>query len=227
MKRNRLFSRIRSRLNERLVRPRVRELFFRDLVEQTGNFGAVSWMGQPIWQNLFDLWTIQEVIVSLRPALLLECGTNRGGSALFYAHLFDLLGHGRVVSIDIERLHDISHPRIDFLIGDSTAPAMVEQVAEMVEDAQGPVMVILDSDHSEAHVRRELDCYAPFVTPNSYFLVQDGVIDTLSSFASARPGPLPAIKSFLNSRDDFTVDHALCDRFPVTHHPLGWLQRVA
>ena len=53
-------------------------------------------MGVPIWQNVLDLWTIQETISELKPALLIETGTNRGGSALFYAHLMDLLGHGPV-----------------------------------------------------------------------------------------------------------------------------------
>ena len=61
---------------------------------------SVRWMGQPIWQNVLDLWTIQETIVAVRPDLLIECGTNRGGSSLFFAHLFDLHGarardHGR------------------------------------------------------------------------------------------------------------------------------------
>jgi hypothetical protein len=45
----------------------------------------------------------------VQPALVIECGTNRGGSALFYAHLFDLLGKGRVLTIDVESMHQLSH----------------------------------------------------------------------------------------------------------------------
>jgi len=85
--------------------------------------------------------------------------------------------------------------------------------------------VVQDSDHSEAHVRRELDLYAPLVTPGSYCLVQDGVIDTLPAFAAGRPGPLPAITDFLRSTDLFEVDDARCHRFLITHHPRGWLRR--
>src|SRR5438132_10433130 len=68
----------------------IRSRFFRDLVRKTKNFGSVTWLGQPIWQNVLDLWTIQETIAEVRPRLLIETGTNRGGSSLFYANLFDL-----------------------------------------------------------------------------------------------------------------------------------------
>jgi cephalosporin hydroxylase len=163
----------------------------------------------------------------VKPELLIECGTNRGGSSMFYAHLFDLMGQGRVVTIDVEKLHNYSHPRVTYLLGSSTAPEIVDRVAALVAEARGPVMVILDSDHSEPHVRKELDCYARFVTPNSYCLVQDGVIDTHPAFAVDRPGPLPAIESFLSTTTDFEIDHARCERFLITHHPKGWLRRKA
>ena len=89
----------------------------------------------------------------------------------------------------------------------------------------GPVMVILDSDHSQQHVRRELDCYTPMVTPGSYCLVQDGVIDTLSVFRRYRPGPLPAIEDFLRTTELFELDEERCKRFVILHHPKGWLRR--
>ncbi len=85
--------------------------------------------------------------------------------------------------------------------------------------------MILDGDHKCDHVRRELECYTPFVTPGSYCLVQDGVIDTLSIFSDDRPGPLLAIEDFLESTDLFEVDRERCERFLITHHPKGWLRR--
>jgi cephalosporin hydroxylase len=199
--------------------------FFGDLVKHTGNFGRTTWLGQPIWQNVLDLWTIQETLAEIRPELLIECGTNRGGSSLFYAHLFDLLGSGSIVTIDIEKLHDLTHPRVTCLLGSSTSPEILAVVRDRVAKSRGPVMVILDSDHSEAHVSRELACYTPLVTPGSYCLVQDGVIDTLPFFKAARPGPLPAIDAFLRTTTDFELDRERCQRFLITHHPHGWLRR--
>lgn len=207
-----------------LARP-VRWLFFQDLIAHTNNFGSTTWMNQPIWQNVLDLWTIQEALCEIKPALLIECGTNRGGSSLFYAHLFDLIDHGRVVTIDVKRMHDLTHPRITYLLGSSTAPDVVETVRQAAAAVKGAIFVILDSDHSQSHVRRELDCYAPLVTPGSFCLVQDGVIDTLWMLRGDRPGPLPAIKDFLKTHPEFEVDGERERRFLVTHHPMGWLRR--
>jgi len=217
--------RLLRKLYDRLLRPTVHALFFRELVSRTHNFDTVSWLGHPIWQNVLDLWTIQETIAQVRPGLLIESGTNRGGSSLFFAHLFDLMGKGEVVTVDVERLHNLSHPRITYLIGSSTSEEIVDVMRKRAAACTGPVMVILDSDHSQDHVRRELEYYAPLVTPGSYCLVQDGVIDTLSMFRTGRPGPLPAIEDFLRSSDAFVVDTARCERFLITHHPKGWLRR--
>lgn len=209
----------------RTIRGMVRRMFFTDLVLQTNNFGGVNWMGHPIWQNVFDLWTMQETIVETKPHLIIESGSFRGGSALFYAHLFDLLGQGGVISIDVKQWHEVSHPRITFIEGSSVGDAVLANVRAAVSRVDGPVMVILDSDHSEAHVLKELEAYAPFVTAGSFMLVQDGVIDVLGIFHGDRPGPLPAIRKFLADHPEFEFDRARGERFPITHHPLGWLRR--
>lgn len=217
------------------IRRAVARKFFKYLVSKTRNFSHTTWLGRPIWQNLFDIQTIQETIVELQPALIIECGTNLGGSSMYYAHLFDLLaaekrlkpGRGRIVTIDIEKMHDLSHPRITYLIGSSTAPEIFAQVKAMADAAAaaGPIMVILDSDHSMHHVRAELELYAPLVTPGSFCLVQDGVIDVLPNFAGGRPGPLPAIHDYLKTHPEFEIDRERCDRYLITHHPDGWLRR--
>ncbi len=222
-----MFARIAERIYRRLFAPRVPAWFFDQLITRTDNFSNVTWLGQPVWQNVLDLWIMQEVIAKIKPALLIETGTNRGGSALFFAHLFDLIGNGQVVTIDVEKLHAITHPRITFLLGSSTSPVIIEQVRHLARNADGPVMVTLDSDHCQEHVRAELETYAPLVTPGSYCLVQDGVIDTLPRFAAGRPGPLPAVEAFLSAHPEFEVDVTRCEKFLISHHPRGWLKRIA
>ena len=219
------FSQLCGSLMRRLCPAFLRRLMDDEFVHRTGNYGNLTWLGNPIWQNMADLWIIQEVISSVRPALIIETGTNRGGSSLFYAHLMDLMNHGSIITVDVEKLHDHSHPRIRYLIGSSTSEEILSQVRAAVASTSGPVLVILDSDHSEAHVAGELTHYHTFVTPGSYLHVQDGVIDTLPRFAAARPGPLPAIQRFLAGNPGFQVDTLLCEKFPITHHPLGWLRR--
>jgi cephalosporin hydroxylase len=212
-------------LYRRTVGRVVERLFQLDLIEKTDNFSNVRWLGAPVWQNVLDLWLIQEAIEEIRPSLLIECGTNRGGSALFYANLFDLIGSGRVITIDVERMHELDHPRVEFIEGSSTDPSVIDRVREAAAEAEGPVMVILDSDHREAHVAAELEAYAPVVTPGSLLHVQDGVIDQLTIFRHERPGPLQAIERFLERHSEFVWERERSEKFVITHHPKGWLRR--
>jgi hypothetical protein len=135
---------------------------------------------------------------------------------LFYANLFDLMDHGRLITVDVERLHSLKHPHVEFLVGSSVEPRIVERMHAAVEAADGPVMVILDSDHSVSHVAAELELYAPFVTPGSLLHVQDGIIDELFIMRSDRPGPLPAIKHFLAAHPEFTWDRERSEKFLIT-----------
>ncbi len=208
-------------------RAQLIEQFHTALVAETDNYRGLTWLGKPIWQPPLDLWTLQETIFEIRPELIIETGTFRGGSSYFFAQLFDLMGQGRVITIDIEKLHDLSHPRITYLIGDSVSPEVVGQVHEEVERTEGPVMVILDSDHTKSHVLGELEVYSRFVSPGSYVNVQDGVIDVLPRFAAGKPGPLAAITEFLERHPEFEVDRDRSERFLITHHPSGWLRRIA
>ena len=205
----------------------VAQEFQAQLIAKTENFGHVTWLGKPMWQSVLDLQTVQETIYDVKPDLLIECGTYKGGSSYFFAQLFDLMDHGRVITVDIEKLHDLSHPRVTYLIGDCASPAIVQQVEAEVKKTAGPIMVVLDSDHHAAHVSKEIQAYHRFVTPGSYLHVQDGVIDTQPQFAHSRPGPLRAIEAFLAQNSDFELDVAKSERFLITHHPKGWLKRKA
>ncbi len=207
-----------------IARP-VRKLFFADLIRHTNYFHNIHWLGNQVFQNVLDLWTTADTIAEVRPQLIIESGTYQAGSALFYASLFDLMGFGHVITIDVERRHNHEHPRVEFWIGDSTSEAVVDRASAAAQQQSGAVMVILDSDHASAHVKCEMDAYAPMVTPGSYLLVQDGVIDTLGIFRDRRPGPLAAIRAFLREHDEFEVDGERSNRFLITHHPSGWLRR--
>lgn len=199
---------------------------FDDLIAESNNFGDVSWLGHPIWQNPLDLWTMQEVISSLRPTAILETGTNRGGSSRFYAHLLRLLEiDGTVVTVDIERLHDLREPNVEYLIGDSVGAPVLDRMRQVAAESPGPVLVILDSDHAADHVLAEMDAYSGLVTPGSLMQVQDGVIDVLPRFVSGRPGPLDAIERWLPSHPEFEVVDEWDQRFLLSHHPRGWLRR--
>lgn len=181
--------------------------------------------GVTTWKCPLDLWVYQEMIHELRPDLIVETGTAFGGSALFLADLCETLGHGHVVTIDIrDRATEVEHPRLTKLIGSSADPAMRDQATAAVPNA-GPVLIILDSDHSFAHVRAELDLWYDLVTPGSYLVVEDTNINGHPVLPGFGPGPAEAVAAFLAGRTDFIVDTAR-ERLLLTWNPGGYLRRT-
>ncbi len=75
------------RLYWRYLAPGLHRAFYNDLVTHTDDFRRVTWLGYPVWQSVTDLSTIPQTTAEVRPELLIETGTHRGGSSLFYAHL--------------------------------------------------------------------------------------------------------------------------------------------
>jgi cephalosporin hydroxylase len=205
----------------------VRRVALTGLIWRTANFSTTTWLGHPIWQNPLDAWGLQEAIATDGVDLVIECGTNRGGSALYMANLFDLLGRGHVITIDVKSLHELSHPRIDFLIGSDIDEATIGKVRERVAELNpSRVLVMLDSDHAGKHVLRELELYAQFVAVGGYIYVQDGCIDEIRAMSPDRPGPLWATREFVARDDRFVIDEVRSNRYLLSHSPSGWLRRV-
>jgi cephalosporin hydroxylase len=183
------------------------------------------WLGYAALKCPFDLWIYQEILHEIRPDVILETGTARGGSAMFLASTLDLLRSGEVVSIDIVRRPEWPiHPRITYLTGSSTSPAIVNEVGRRVASASR-VMVILDSDHRKDHVLDELRLYSPLVTTGSYLVVEDTNINGRPVFPGFGPGPGEAVDEFLKGNDAFVQDRGR-ERFFVTFNPGGYLRRV-
>lgn len=188
-------------------------------------FNGLRWFGTPIQKNPMDLWIYQEMISHLRPDVIVECGTYKGGSALYMAHLMDLAGKGRVVTIDIEKYPGLpEHPRISYLLGSSTDPAVVRQVRDAIRPGES-VMVFLDSDHSKAHVSKELAMYRGFVTLNSYLVVEDTDLNGHPILPKHGPGPMEAAEEFLRGNPDFEVDRSR-EKLMLSFNPRGYLKRV-
>ena len=183
------------------------------------------WLSVNAYKTPLDLWIYQELIVSLRPQLVIETGTAFGGSALFLATVCDAIGSGEIVSIDFEdRPGRPLHERVTYLTGSSTAP---ETLAAVSEHARGkePIMVILDSDHTRDHVLAELRHYADLVTPGSYLVVEDTNLNGHPVVPNFGPGPMEAVRDFLGEREDFKAD-AEQQKFFLSFNPGGYLRRT-
>jgi len=185
-----------------------------------------SWLGVTALKYPTDMWVYQEIVTEVRPTLVVETGTWMGGSGLFFAQLCDILGEGRVVTIDVERRGTIpEHPRLEFIQASSTAPETVDRIRSAI-GPEDRVMVILDSDHSCDHVLAELRAYGPLVTPGSYVIVEDSNVNGHPVLPAWGPGPLEAVEVFLREREDFVADRRREDLM-LTANPQGFLRRVA
>lgn len=216
-----------------------------------------TWLGVPILQIPQDLQAMQEIIWQVKPDLIIETGVAWGGSLMFTASLLAILeacgeiDQGRVLGIDIEirphnkdaiRAHPLSK-KITLLEGSSIGDAMTKQVSAIAAQHKR-VMVCLDSNHTHDHVLAELEAYAPLVSPGSYCLVGDTIIeDAPASMTAKRPwgkgnSPKTAVWEYLRrltaeGRTDrageavlFELDHNVENKIVLTGSPDGYLKRV-
>ncbi|WP_019877478.1 cephalosporin hydroxylase family protein [Sporichthya polymorpha] len=224
---------------------------FRLLSEQWVNVGwalkytyGFTWFGRPIIQLPEDIVRIQELIYRLRPDVIVETGVAHGGSLILYASLFEAMGTGRVIGVDIEirphnrtaiESHELAH-RITLVEGDAVSRQTVEQVRSHVRDGER-VLVLLDSNHTRDHVLAELRAYAPLVSPDSYLVATDGLMQQLTDVPRGKPewltdNPQEAARIFATETPDFVIEEPsfpfnegeVSDR--VTHWPSAYLRRV-
>ncbi|HLP80920.1 MAG TPA: cephalosporin hydroxylase family protein [Nitrosomonas sp.] len=199
-----------------------------------------SWLGRPIIQFPQDIIAMQEIIWNLKPQLIIETGIAHGGSLIFYASMLELLGNdGMVLGIDIDiRAHNRAeienHPmfkRIKMIEGSSIDKDVVSQVHEIAR-GKSPVLVILDSMHTHAHVLDELHAYSSLVTKDSYLVVFDTLVEDMpSDFFPDRPwgkgdNPKTAVREFLKSNDRFEIDKGIDGKLLITVAPDGYLRCI-
>jgi cephalosporin hydroxylase len=176
---------------------------------------SFTWMGRPVIQLPEDLVRLQELIWTEKPDLIVETGIAHGGSLVFHASLFEAMGHGRVIGIDVEiRPHNRAaieaHPlarRIEMVEGSSVAPETVAAVRRLVRPDE-KAMVVLDSNHSRDHVLAELRAYAPFVGVGGYMIAEDGIVAGLVGAPGSAPdwatnNAREAVRAFLAEDDRF------------------------
>ena len=210
---------------ERLIVDNFHELYYLGPEGEGNIYSRTYWLGVRCQKCPLDLWMYQEIISELRPDLIVETGTCFGGSALFMAHILDLLGKGEVVTIDIDdTIPRPPHPRITYVHGSSSDATLIESV--LADRPAEVCLVVLDSDHPKAHVRQELNLLSPYVSVGSYLIVEDTNINGRPVLPTFGAGPYDAVAEFLQTHKEFIVDETR-EKFLMTFNPRGYLRRVA
>jgi len=215
-----------------------------------------QWLGRPIIQHPQDMLAVQQILWQVQPDLVIETGVARGGSLIYYASLLELIAQcggpeqAKVLGIDIDiRAHNhaaiTQHPmakRIELLQGSSTDARLFSEVKQRASQSQR-IVVLLDSNHTHAHVLQELERYAPLVTKGSYCVVFDTIIEDLPETFSAKrnwgkgDNPKTAVWQYLNTLSEntvtdangdivnFKIDTAIEAQILITVAPSGYLIR--
>lgn len=203
-----------------------------------------SWLGRPIIQLPEDLLRIQEVIYQTKPDVIIETGIAHGGSLIFYASLCKAMNRGRVIGIDIEiRSHNRKaieeHELFSYITlieGSSIDSEIVEQVKAEVKPGERTI-VFLDSCHTKEHVSAELKAYSPLVSPASYIVAMDGIMEQVVGAPRTEPdwswnNPRRAALEFVEQNPDFVIEEPgfvfnesqLTER--VTYWPNAFIKRI-
>lgn len=123
-------------------------------------------LGLSILKCPLDLWIYQEIIHELRPDVIVETGTAFGGSALYMASFCELIGSGRVITIDITAQDgNPKHERITYLTGSSVV-------------TKGSYLIVEDTNVFGHPVRRShgpgpMEAVESFLTESDQFAVDN------------------------------------------------------
>jgi cephalosporin hydroxylase len=258
-----------ARVRENARNAPLLEASSRFLVEsiRAGYSYNFEWLSRPIIQYPQDIVALQELIWRVKPDLIIETGIAHGGSVIMTASMLALLDYcdaveagkmldprvarRRVVGIDIDihphnraaiAAHPLAH-RIEMVEGSSIAPEVIAKVRDRAKDFTR-ILVCLDSNHTHDHVLAELEAYAVLVSPESYCIVFDTVIDRLPESAlgdrvwGQGNNPLTAVDQFLaklqtervaacdGERLSFEADAQIDGKLLISVAPHGYLRRL-
>ena len=185
----------------------------------------VTYRGVKAIRCPFDYVLYQMVISKVKPDLIIEVGTNAGGGSLYFSDLQQLNGGGMLHTMDIidmvtdEKVKN--NPNIKRFLGGYQNYDL--------KNTKGfnNILVIDDGSHTYSDVKESLKKFNHLTPKNSYFIVEDGILDELG-YSGYGGGPLKAIEGFLSKNNDFVIDRELCDLFGknATFNVNGFLKKI-
>ena len=186
-----------------------------------------EWCGVPIIRHPDDIVLQQEIVWKLRPQKIIETGVARGGSLVLSSSLMSLyFGSSKVLGIDLKIFDHarsslsewLDRGRIEIFESDSTSPESVERVTQFLDGDSRPILLVLDSNHSEEHVLKELRAFGPLIPSGSVIIVADTIVQEMpNGYYQDRPwgiddNPLTAVHSFLAEHHNFALHQEWCRR---------------
>ena len=194
---------------------------------QAGTF-EYEYAGHRCSKDPFDLALYMMLLSRERPRTVVEIGSFRGGSAVWFAAQARALDLGaRVISLDIEPVDDVDDPDVTFLGGDIHDLA-ASRLPELLADCPRPLLVIEDGPHTYEGCIAAMDFFHPYMRPGEFLVVEDGILADLRYWDHAN-GPNRAIAEFRRRHPtDYRLAEEYCHFYGhnVTWNTNGYLQRI-
>lgn len=178
-----------------------------------------TWRGVQIIKYPNDLILYAEAIFENKPDYIIEIGTGRGGSAIFFSDMLSLFHpEGHVITVDVAPNYAMKSTKVEYINGSSLDQDVIHYIEE--QTAGYKTMVVLDGYHGRIHVKWELKRYAPMVTKGQFLVAEDCYTKRTEMY-----GPGQAVEWFLNQTNSF-VRESREDKYIMAVTRAGWLRRV-
>jgi len=185
-----------------------------------------TYRGVTMVKDPFDYVMYQMIINEIKPDLIIEVGTNYGGSTLYMADLLNIIGKGIIHTMDVaEYVSDDlvkNHPRIKRFLGGFQEYD--------INNANGfeKILLIEDGSHNYQDVIDTMRKFKDIISVDSYMIIEDGSLVWMGWEEIYNGGPLRAIEEFLSENDNFIIDRKWCDFYGknVTFNPNGFLKKI-
>jgi cephalosporin hydroxylase len=174
-----------------------------------------------------DYVALQMLLWEVKPDLVIEIGTNHGGSALLISDTLKSIGSNyKIHTIDIE-----NYVTSNLIMQDQNIIRFLGGFENYeLKSAEGftRVLVIDDGSHLFEDVLASLMKFSTIVSNNSFFVVEDGGVNYVGWKKQYRGGPLRAISKFLEQNNDFEIDRKFENLFGqrTSNNPNGYLRKV-
>lgn len=174
-----------------------------------------------------DLVVYSEIIYDVQPDTIIEIGSAGGGTALWLCHQLDILGKGKVVSVDMNQGNNkCEHKRLTKINGKSQDESVVNKV---LEEAEGVCLIIHDGSHRRDDIIKDFENYKNLVTEGSYFIVEDGVMDVFGwkdhRTSDTECGLIAAQKIALQYHSEGWYIDKDREKYIITNNPSGFLRK--
>ena len=173
-----------------------------------------------------DYITLQVLIWRVKPDLIIEVGTNHGGSALLFSDLLRTSGQEyKIHTIDI---HD--YVTSEIVIQDPNIVRYLDGYENYdLSNCRSfnKIMVIDDGSHDYPDVIAVMQKFKDVVSVDSFLVIEDGGLDFVGWKKNYHGGPTRAIKEFLETEKSYTQDQEFEKFFGKnsTNNPHGYLKR--